>query len=205
VSRKSILAKCASSALASQIPLRGYFVSVGLALLLLLLVVNRMSPAPSPGQATELQSALPRIRIHTEAKGPEAVVIDTNRPMPLPVDTATASAPPLLSSKVIEAAQPLGSFEPSDGEESDRSTPPIPSRLRDSMAKADATLPDQATTDRRGGEVASAVQRRRTPPRSAKRRRSARPLALDTPLSRCNSSSLERSSCRPAFTFPQMN
>jgi hypothetical protein len=204
VSRKSILAKCASGALASEIPLRGYFVSVGLALLLLLLAANWVLPAPSPGQATELQPALPRIRIHTDAKGPEAVVIDTNRPMPLPADTAASARQP-LSTKVIEAAEPLASFEPSDGEESDRSTTAIPSRLRDSMAKADPTLPDRATTEKRGGEVASAAQRRRTPPRSAKRRRSARPLALDTPLSRCNSSSLERSSCRPAFTFPQIN
>lgn len=202
MSRKSVLAMCASGSLASDIPLRGYFVSVGVALFLLLLAANWV--LPSPGRPTQSQSPLPRIRIHSDAKGPEAVVIDTNRPVPVPAENPAAS-PQLLGDEVIEAARPLGSFEPTDGDEGDRSTTPMPSRLRESLAKLGPALADQATTDRRRGEATRAAQRRRTQSQSAKRRRSARPLALDTPLSRCDSWSLERTSCRPAFTFPQMN
>lgn len=80
MSRKSVLAMYASGSLASEIPLRGYFLSVGVALLLLLLAANWVLPAPTPARPGS-QSTLPRIRIHSDAKGPEAVIIDTNRPV----------------------------------------------------------------------------------------------------------------------------
>ncbi len=205
MSRKSVLAMCASGSLASEIPLRGYLLSVGAALLLLLFVANWVLPAPSPGQP-ESQTTLPRIRIHSDVKGPEAVVIDTNQPPPVLAGNVIAT--PFQQSagtELIDGAEPPGAPEPIDGGASDRSTAPIPSRLRESWAKLGPTPGDQATTGSDRGEVRPEAQRRRTPSRSAKRRRSARPLALDTPLSRCDSWSLERRSCRPPFTFPQMN
>jgi hypothetical protein len=106
--------------------------------------------------------------------------------------------------ELIDGTEPPGAPEPIGGDEGERSTATIPSRLRESWAKLGPTLGDQARDSDRG-EVRPEVQRRRTPLRSAKRRRSARPLALDTPLSRCDSWSLERSSCRSAFSLPQMN
>jgi hypothetical protein len=205
MSRKSILAMYASGSLASEVPMRGYFLSVGGALLLLLFAANWVLPAPSPGQP-ESQSTLPRIRIHSDVTGPEAVVIDTNRP--LPVLAGNVIAAPLQQSagtELIDGTEPPGAPEPIDGVASDRSTAPIPSHLRESWAKLGPPPGDQATTDSGRGEVRPGAPRRRTPSRSAKRRRSVRSLALDTPLSRCDSWSLERRSCRPAFTFPQMN
>ena len=205
MSRKSVLAMYASGSLASEIPLRGYFLSVGAALLLLLFAANWVLPAPSSGQP-ESQTTLPRIRIHSDAKGPEAVVIDTNRPLPVLAENATATPlQPSAGTELIDGAEPPGAPEPADGGASDRSAAPIPSRFRESWAKLGPTPGDQATADSDRGEVRSEAQRRRTPSRSAKHRRPVRSLALDTPLSRCDSWSLERRSCRPAFTFPQMN
>ena len=203
MSRKSVLAMYASGSLASEIPLRGYFLSVGAALLLLLFAANWVLPAPSPAQP-ESQSALPRIRIQSDAKGPEAVVIDTNRPLPVLAGNVIAT-PFQQSAGPTDAAEPPGSHEPADGGASDHSTAPIPSHVRESWAKLGPPVAGLATMDSDRGKIAPADQRRRSPPRSAKRRRSARPLALDTPLSRCDSWNLERRSCRPAFTFPQMN
>ena len=202
MSRKSVLAMYASGSLASEIPLRGYFLSVGVALLLLLLAANWVLPAPTPARPGS-QSTLPRIRIHSDAKGPEAVIIDTNRPVPVLVGNVIATPfPQPPGTDLIDAAQPIGLHEPIAGDAGDRSTAPIPPRLCESWAKLGP--PDQAATDNDRGKVTPATQRGRTPPR-VKRRRSARPLALDTPLSRCDSWSLERSSCRPALLFPQMN
>lgn len=201
--RKSVLAMYSSGSLASEIPMRGYFFSVGGALLLLLFAANWVMPAPSPSQP-ESQSTLPRIRIHSDVKGPEAVVIDTNRPLPVLVGNAIPT-PDQEPASPIDAAEPPGSHNPADAGASDRSTAPIPSHVRESWAKLGPPVADQATADSDRGRIAPAEQRRRTPSRSAKRRRSAQPLALDTPLSRCDSTSLERRSCRPAFAFPQMN
>jgi hypothetical protein len=203
MSRKSVLAICGSGSLASEIPLRGYFMSVGGALLLLLFAANWVLPAPSPGEP-EAQSALPRIRIHSDVKGPEAVVIDTNRPPPVLVGNAIPT-PDQEPAGPNDAAEPPGSHEPADAGARDRSTAPIPSHVRESWAKLGPPVTDQATTDSDRGRFAPTEQRRRTPQRSAKRRRSSRPLALDTPLSRCDSWSFERSSCRSTSTFPQMN
>ena len=200
MSRKSVLAMYASGSLASEIPLRGYFLSVGAALLLLLFAANWALPASSGGP--ESQSTLPRIRIHSDVKGPEAIVIDTNRPLPVLAGNVIAT-PFQQSAGSIDAAEPPGAHEPADGGASDRSAAPIPSHLRESWAKLEPPVAGQATMDSDRGKIAPAEQRRRSPPRSAKRRRSARPLALDTPLSRCDSWSLERRSCRPAFTFPR--
>jgi hypothetical protein len=203
MSRKSVRALYASGSLAPEIPVRGYFVSVGGALLLLLFAANWVLPAPSAGQP-EAQSTLPRIRIHSDVKGPEAVVIDTNRPLPVLVGNSIPT-PDQEPAGPIDAAEPPGSHEPADAGASDRSTMPIPSHVRESWAKLGPPVADQATTDSDHGRIAPAEQRRRTPPRSAKSRRSSRPLALDTSLSRCDSWSLERSSCRSTSTFPQMN
>jgi hypothetical protein len=205
MSRKSVLAMYAGGSLASEIPLRGYFLSVGVALLLLLLAANWMLPAPSPARP-ESQSTLPRIRIHSDVKGPEAVIIDTSRPVPMITADAIATPFPLSpGTDPIDVAQPTDSHEPVDGDTGNPSAAPIPPLLRESWAKLRPPLPDQAATDNDRAKVAPTTQRRRPPPRSTKRRRSARPLALDTPLSRCDTWSLERSSCRLASPFPQMN
>ena len=63
------------------IPLRSYFLFVGGALLALLFAANWLLPSsPSDARIGSAQN-LPNIRIHSELKGPEAVVIDTLTPL----------------------------------------------------------------------------------------------------------------------------
>jgi hypothetical protein len=67
--------------------------------------------APLPSRLTDSHSALPPIRIHSELKGPEAVVIDTSGfgllPM-LPEDESAAAPSQLPSSDVADVAKQPG-------------------------------------------------------------------------------------------------
>lgn len=72
----------ASRSTESALPLRGYFLSVGGALLCLLWSANWVLPAQLPGHFSEPDPARPPIRIHSDVKGPERVVIDTNQSLP---------------------------------------------------------------------------------------------------------------------------
>jgi hypothetical protein len=80
----------------SEIPLRQYFLGVGAALLMLLFVADALMSRPPANENIGSGPKLPRILIHSEPKGPYAVVIDTNRPAVAPPVTAqadTAAAP----------------------------------------------------------------------------------------------------------------
>jgi hypothetical protein len=75
-------------------PLVRYFVFVGGALLALLFVSDVVLPqVPLPGNLTS-GSDLPAVRIRSERKWPERVVIDTKIPLPEPVKVARTEAPP---------------------------------------------------------------------------------------------------------------
>lgn len=63
----------------SEMPLRQYFLFVGGALLALLLAANWLMPVPKSNELINSDVHLPVIRIHSELKGPEAVVIDTSK------------------------------------------------------------------------------------------------------------------------------
>ena len=76
----------------SEIPLRQYFLCVGGALLTLLFAADALMPRPPANENIGSGPKLPRILIHSERKGPEAVVIDTNQPAIVPSVTAQADA-----------------------------------------------------------------------------------------------------------------
>lgn len=63
----------------SEMPLRGYFLWVGGALLALLFAADRLVPQMPSDQRVNSSPKFPLIRIHSELKGPEAVVIDTSQ------------------------------------------------------------------------------------------------------------------------------
>jgi hypothetical protein len=76
----------------AELPLKQYFLGVGGALLALLFAADALMPrtvseniAPGP--------ALPKIRIYSERKGPEAVVIDTKQLALAPVTAEQAELP----------------------------------------------------------------------------------------------------------------
>jgi hypothetical protein len=200
VSRKSVLSMRAGDSVESEIPLRGYLLSVGGALLLLISAADWVLPAPLPSRLMESHSALSPIRIHSELRGPEAVVIDTNRPvlMPMPRDEEIAAPWQLQRSDVADAAQQPGSSEPVDVSASSPATSTT-SRVRESLARLGPGVADQAGPGRRRSEVRSEPQRRFAQIRSSKRRRSARHPPFDPTLGWCKSLSRERGRCRYAF------
>jgi hypothetical protein len=85
----------------NEIPLRRYFLFVGGALLALLFAADAVTPRQPTTESTNSGPRLPRIRIHSELKGPEAVVIDTSRPTIVPTHTAQEDA-----GKIIAPAAP---------------------------------------------------------------------------------------------------
>jgi len=161
-----------------ELPLRAYFLSVGGALLLLLLAADWVLPAPSPSRLTDSHSALPPIRIHTELKGPEAVIIDTSGfgllPMPPEHDIAVAPSQ-LLEPEVANAAMGVGDSS---------QAPTTDLRLRESLARLQSPVHVQASGATRPRDVA-ARQRKlaQAPPRRL--RRSAQHPSFDTSFGGC--------------------
>ncbi|MET3334931.1 hypothetical protein ABIF61_003455 [Bradyrhizobium japonicum] len=192
VSRKSALSRHANSLVEPELPLRAYFLSVGGALLLLLLAADWVLPAPLPSRLTDSHSALPPIRIHTELKGPEAVIIDTIGfgllPMPPEHDIAVAPSQ-LLEPEVANAAVIISDSSPA---------PTTDLRLRESLARLQSPVHDQASKATRPRDVA-ARQRTLAQARPGKRRRSARHPGFETSRGGCVSLSREHGPCRYAL------
>ena len=165
-----------------KVRMRGYFLWVGGALLLLLFAADSLLPAPLPSKLIESHSTLPPVRITSELKGPEKVVIDTSQPnfLPAPPDKEIAAAPsPPLSSDVADAARhpppPLSErADASDG------NPAISTRVRETLAQLSPVVSDHARSSRRRFGLASESQRRFAQTRSEKQRRSARHRSFDT-------------------------
>ena len=191
VSRKSVLSRRASSLVEVELPLRAYFLSVGGALLLLLLAADWVLPAPLPSPLTDSHSAHPPIRIHSELKGPEAVVIDTSRSglLPPPPENESAAAPSQLpGSEIADAAVRISDGSPA---------PTTDTHLRESLAQLQPTPHDQAVRGNRPRDV-TARQRKFAQARSAKRRRSARHPGFEANFGGCFSLSYEHGPCRYA-------
>jgi hypothetical protein len=102
-----------------------YFMYVGGALLALLLLCAAILPKPPVADSTIVSASdAPAIRIHSEQKWPERVVLDTNAPMPAPV-------------KVVQAVPPAGPQSAS-----------AKARAREAFAQSPADGPkEQAVTD----------------------------------------------------------
>jgi len=167
----------------AQAPVRGYFLWVGGALLALLFATDSLLPAPLPSKLIVSHSTLPPIRITSELKGPEAVVIDTSQPGFLPIlpDREIAAAPAPLSSDIADTVPqpPASSSEQADA--SDES-PAISTHVRETLAQLASGVPYQAVSSRRRGRLASKRQRNLAQIRSEKRRPSARQPSFDTAL-----------------------
>jgi hypothetical protein len=182
VSRTSVLSMRARGSVDAQAPVRGYFLWVGGALLALLFATDSLLPAPLPSKLIVSHSTLPPIRITSELKGPEVVVIYTSQPSFLPIlpDREIAAAPAPLSSDIADAVPqpPASSSEQADA--SDES-PAISTHVRETLAQLASGVPYQAVSSRKRGRLASKRQRL-AQIRSEKRRQSARQPSFDTTL-----------------------
>jgi hypothetical protein len=149
VSRKSVLSRRASSLVEPELPLRGYFLSVGGALLMLLLAADWVLPAPLPSRLADSHAASPPIRIHSELKGPEAVIIDTSgfglRPTAAEHDIAEAPSQ-LPETGVVDATVDVSNSGPA---------PTSDLRLRESLAQLQPAIHDQAGRGKRPHEIAA--------------------------------------------------
>jgi hypothetical protein len=89
-------------------PLLRYFLFVGASLLALLLVANAALPSAATPEGLTSGTDLPPIRIRSERKLPERVVLDTSVATPAPVALLPASAKPQMAavSPVIQAPLP---------------------------------------------------------------------------------------------------
>ncbi len=85
-------------------PIWRYILFVGGVLLALLFAADAVLRRPLTDDIHISGGHLPKIRIYSDRKGPEAIVFDTNRPTIVPDVTATADAP--------AAAAILGSPDP---------------------------------------------------------------------------------------------
>ena len=137
LSRRSVLSMRARDSVDSQIPLRDYFLWVGGTLLVLLFAADSMLPALPPRKLMESHSTLPPIRITSDLKGPEAVVIDTSQSHFLPMlpDKVIAAAPSqLLSADVADAVRPtsLSLSEQADGRDGSSA---ISTDIRETLAQ----------------------------------------------------------------------
>lgn len=186
VSRKSMLSRSASGLVEPELPLPGYFLSVGGALLLLLLAADWTLPAPAPSPLTDSHSALPPIRIHSDIKGPEAVLIDTSgfglRARPPEHDIAP-EAPSRL---------PETHLEVSDGSPMQATD----LHLWQSLAQSQPDVHDHEGETASRGEIA-ARERKLARARHVERRHALHPAFAD--LGACGSSIRERRHCRYAW------
>ena len=139
------------------IPLRGYFLCVGGALLALLLAANALLPSPPSNGRIGSEANLPNIRIHSELKGPEAVVIDTTRPVPTQAPAARMDiAGPQTVGLAGEATQRADAPR-----ESEQYAALAPAELRASFAELVTAPPKQAASGEAKRPKASPPGRRR--------------------------------------------
>ena len=62
----------------SELPLKGYFMWVGSALLVLLVAANWLLPTPAPNPLISSRVSLPPIRIYSEPRAPDEIAADVS-------------------------------------------------------------------------------------------------------------------------------
>jgi hypothetical protein len=138
-------------------PVLRYFVFVGGALLALLLVCDAVLPQIPLPATLKSRSDLPAVRIHSERRWPERVVIDTTVPTVAPVKIAKAEAPKVdtgqqaatpsdtQKTKVRDAYAQIGTAEAKTAPSAGTSGTLAPKTAEQAKFKmADATAPKTA-------------------------------------------------------------
>jgi hypothetical protein len=182
VSTRSVLSTRARGTVDSQIPLRDYFLWVGGKLLVMLFAADSLLSPPPPSKHIESHFTRPPIRITSDLKRPEAVIIDTSQPTFPPMlpgkEIATAPSPPLSSDVADAVRQPPTSL--SEQADASDGNPAISPRVRETLAQLGPGASDPAGSSRRRLGLASESQRNFAQTRSEKRRLSDRHRSFDT-------------------------
>jgi hypothetical protein len=148
----------------------------------LLFAADSLLPAPPPSKLTESHFTQPPIRITSDVKGPEAVVIETSQPDFLPAlpgkKFSVAASPPLSSDVADAPRQPPTSL--SEQVDASDGNPAISPRVRETLAQLVPGASDQAGSSRRQFGLGLESPRNFAQIQSEKRRRSARHRNFDT-------------------------
>ena len=122
-----------------------YFMYVGGSLLALLLLCAALLPKrPVADSTVASASNLPAIRIHSQQKWPERLVLDTNAPMPAPAKVAQAAvapAEPQAKTGVREAFAQLPNGEAKQQADTDVKKPDPKPPVRRRIARRQARQP----------------------------------------------------------------
>ncbi|OKO83702.1 hypothetical protein AC630_11210 [Bradyrhizobium sp. AS23.2] len=145
---------------------------------------------PQPSRLAGSDLAMPPIYIHSDMKRPEAVVIDTNQPLPKTDKGITVVSSRLQSFEVADAAQATGSPATIDDSGS-RPATSMASQLRESLAQSVANQVPGGAHRR----VASEQRRTFADSPNGKRRRSAGHVRPESTPGWCNA--LSGDTCRP--------
>ena len=160
-----------------------YFLWVGGALLVLLFAADSLLPAPLPSKLIESHFTRPPIRITSDLKRAEAVVMETSQPDFLPVlpgkEFAVAPSPPRSSDVTDAVRQPPTSLS-EQADASDVNPAISPPRVRETLAQLVPGASDHAGSSRRQFGLASESPPSFAQTRSEKRQRSARHRNFDT-------------------------
>ncbi|MCC8978871.1 hypothetical protein [Bradyrhizobium acaciae] len=174
------------------LPLRGYLVTVGSVLACLLLATGWALPAQLPNHFAEPDPVRPLIRIYSDLKGPERVVIDANQLLPASADKEIAAATS-QPDHAPDTIQSTGSDEQTD--ENEVSPVTMPAEVRNSLEQS-------AVEDVSRNSIALAspeITRKLSHLSTEKRRRAAR---RTTPHGRCGSAA--HGSCSDTFTLTRL-
>jgi hypothetical protein len=123
-----------------MMPLARYFLFVGGTLLTLLFALNAYLPSPVVARAPVENVDRPVVRIHSEQKLPERIVIDTSIPtiVPPPVVVVAAAAATPAKTPALDA---LAQATPSDLKKSDLKKPEPVSPPKRKVAKRQVHQP----------------------------------------------------------------
>ena len=128
----------------NELPLRRYFLLIGGILLALLFAIDALTPRQPTIEAGNSGPRLPRIRIYSEQRGPEAVVMDTSRPVIVATPPAEQETAKTITSPEPRVAEDVTSLAPPSPRQTDAKKPsqvePKPQR-RSNLAKARAPRP----------------------------------------------------------------
>ena len=108
-----------------------YFMYVGGSLLALLLLCAALLPKPPVADSTVASASdVPAIRIHSQQKWPERVVLDTNATMPVPAEVAQAAVAPAERVREAFAQLPNGEAKQQAVTDVEKPDPKPPVRRR---------------------------------------------------------------------------
>lgn len=120
----------------SAMPWRGYFLSIGGVLLLLLFVADGWMPRRADGGVLVSRLVFPPIRIRSDVKGPEAVVIDTSR--------TGLSAVSVTETAAVDFSAPTS---PESGGSLDQSAASMPLQQAAADSSPSTSVPGTATRE----------------------------------------------------------